>query len=357
VKARPRDARHLRTYQEFESYLSDFVAGLYPFLWVVGRPGVAKTESVLAAVQGRRVYYRKGGQLTPLQFYIDCYRHRGQPLILDDAEYLLDNKLGANLVAALGDTSPAKLLCYASTHRTLGDVPQRYYTNSPLCIIANRGTAHEAIQSRAVTLFFDPTNLEVHRAAAQWFWDQQIHTWVRKHLYRLRPLDSRWYVTADRDKRAGRDWQRIFLEAHALDRASFVVQELETDPAYPTREDKSRRFAEVLGEGSKGGSWATYFRLRKRLDDEGRLVAEAVSSIRLRSKKRPGTPSLEELDSLGAPTPGEPEGEPGPVDIPAGPRAAHAADPGPGGRATAATAPRRQVVLGAERGGRGRQRG
>jgi hypothetical protein len=106
VKAQPRDARHLRTYQEFESYLRDFVAGLYPFLWVVGRPGVAKTEAVTAAVRGRQVYYRKGGQLTPLRFYIDCYYHRGQPLILDDAESLLDSKLGANLLSALGDTSP-----------------------------------------------------------------------------------------------------------------------------------------------------------------------------------------------------------------------------------------------------------
>jgi hypothetical protein len=220
-------------------------------------------------------------------------------------------------LSALGDTSPAKQLSYASTSRALGEVPQQYYTNSPLCIVANRGTAHEAIQSRAVTLYFDPTNLEVHRAAVQWFWDQQIHTWVGKHLYRLRPLDARWFVIADRDKRASRDW-RLFLEAHALDRASSVVQELETDPAYPTREDKARRFAEVLGKGSKGASRATYFRLRKRLDDEGRLVAEAVPSIRLRSKKRPSPPSLEELDSLGTPTPGEPEGETAPVDLPAG---------------------------------------
>src|SRR4051812_11483592 len=91
----PRQARHLRTYGELHSYLSDFVNGIYPFLWIVGRPGIAKTESLRRATRGRSVFYCKGGQLTPLQFYLDCYRHRGEPVILDDAEHLLDKEIGA----------------------------------------------------------------------------------------------------------------------------------------------------------------------------------------------------------------------------------------------------------------------
>src|SRR4051812_4449882 len=110
----PQGARHLRTYTEYQSYLEDFVQGRYPFLWILGRPGVSKTESVRAAVRGRDVYYRKGGQLTPAQFYVDCYRHRGEPIILDDAEHLLDNKVGAKLVAALADTTPEKQLSYGT---------------------------------------------------------------------------------------------------------------------------------------------------------------------------------------------------------------------------------------------------
>ena len=63
------------------------------------------------------VYYRKAGQLTPLQFYIDCYQRRGQPILLDDVEPLLENKIGAKLVSALGDTTPMKQMSYASTGR------------------------------------------------------------------------------------------------------------------------------------------------------------------------------------------------------------------------------------------------
>jgi hypothetical protein len=311
----PRSARRLRSYAEFESYLTDFVAGRYPFLWVVGRPGVAKTESIRAAIRGRAAYYRKGGQLTPLQFYLDCYAHRGQPVILDDAEHLLEDRIGGKLISALGDTTSSKQLVYATT-RSLGEVPAVYHTTSTLCIIANKGTAHEAIQSRAVTLHFEPTNLEIHRAVARWFWDQEIHDWFGQHLFRLQPIDTRWYVIADRDKRATRNWRDILLRSHALDRRACVVQDLETDRAYPTREDKARRFVEVLGT-SKGASRASYFRLRRRLEENGQLTVEAVGPIRLRRSRPPGTPSQAEVDGMGMEVPAPQPEDDAPVDLPA----------------------------------------
>ena len=311
----PIGARHLRTYAEFQSYLSDFVRGIYPFLWIVGRPGVSKTESITKAVRGLAVYYRKGGQLTALQFFLDCYFHRGQPIILDDAEHLLEYKVGEKLISALGETSAAKQLCYGSTSRVLGDVPQTFYTSSPLCIIANKATKHAAIQSRAITLYFDPTNLEVHRAVAAWYWDQEIHDWFGRHLHRLPPLDSRWYVIADRDKRAGRDWRQIILTTHALDRASCVIQDLEGDSACPTREDKARRFLEILGN-AKGASRASYFRLRRRMEEGQCLVPQVVPTIPLRRTSPPAIPSLLELESRET-QPTQPEEEAQPLDVPA----------------------------------------
>jgi len=312
----PFGARHLRTYLEFQSYLTDFVRGVYPFLWIVGRPGVTKTESIKAAVRGHSVYYRKGGQLTPAQFHIDCYCHRGQSIILDDAEHLLEHKIGAKLIAALGDTSSAKQLCYGTTSRVLGDVPQTFYTTSQLCIIANKTTVHEAIQSRAVTLYFDPTNQEVHRAVAGWYWDQEIHDWFGQHLCRLPPLDTRWYVIADLDKKAGRDWRQIILKTYAQDRACCLIQDLEGDPAYPTREDKARRFLELLGD-VKGASRASYFRLRRRLEEGQCLIPQVDPTIQLRRTAPPGTPSLMELESRETARPIQPEEEPRPLDVPA----------------------------------------
>ena len=230
VRTIPRSARRLRTYAEFESYLKDFVLGLYMFLWIVGRPGTSKSEEIRAAVRGGNVYYHTAGQITPAQFYIDCYQHRDQPIILDDAEHLLDTTLGARLVSALGDTTNPKRMCYASTSPRMRDVPAMYYTTSPLCIIANRVTAHEAIQSRAIVLYFDPTNLEIHRAVASWFWDQEIHNWFGHHLHRLSPLDMRWYRTADADKARG-----------GTGSGSFWTPTVKTVPAVSCRTSKWTR--------------------------------------------------------------------------------------------------------------------
>lgn len=312
----PRDARHLPTYAELESYLRNFADGLYPFLWIVGRPGLGKSECLRAAMRGHRFYLCKSGQLTPAQFFVDCYEHRGEPIVLDDAEHLLDNKLGAKFISALGETSPAKQLDYQTTSRFLGDVPRSFLTTSPLCVIANHSTGHDCIRSRAVILFFDPTNLEIHRAVAGWFWDQEIHDWFGQHLYRLPPLDTRWYVTAFYDKRAGRDWRQIILLTHTPNRSTCIIQDLESDSVYPTKEEKALRFAELMGNAD-GASRATYFRHRRTLKAEGRLAMDVIPPILLRHTKPPGIPSLLELEAMEAPPVEQPTEPAQPLDLPA----------------------------------------
>src|SRR5262249_34165241 len=103
---------------------------------------------------------------------------------------------------------------------------------------------------------------------------------------------------------------------HAPNKAACLVQDLETDAAYPTREDKARRFVELLGE-ARGASRASYFRLLSFLEKQGRLAVIDVPSITLWRRRPPGVPSLLELDAMAAPLPGEPEEEPRAVDLPA----------------------------------------
>jgi len=292
----PHCARHIRTYGEFEGYLTDFSQGIYPFLWIVGRSGLMKTESIKRATRTATVYYRKGGQLTPLQFYKDLFEHQGQPVILDDAEHLLELKIGGKLVSALGETTIEKRLDYGSTTRNLGNVPQTFFTTSPLCIIANQNTRDAALQSRAILLYFDPPNAEVHQAVSRWYWDQEIHDWFGQHLARLKPLDCRSYLHADRDKTAHRDWRKLMLDTHGVRRISTTVQDLETDPAYPTREDKAQRFVELM-RNEKGASRPSYFRIRRKLESNGALAVEAVPSIRL-FQRRPSTPTPIEIEAL-----------------------------------------------------------
>src|SRR5262249_37806889 len=155
-------------------------------------------------------------------------------------------------------------------------------------------TAHEAIYSRATTLFFDPTNLEVHRAVAKWFWDQEIHDFIGRHLLRMPPLNQRCYLAAANDKRARRDWRRHLLAAYSPDMQSSLVQELEL--ANMSREAKADAFEKSMA-GIGGASHRTYLRVRNRLRREGRLVVSVVPPIPLRHTRPPANPSPVELES------------------------------------------------------------
>jgi hypothetical protein len=311
----PRKARRLRTYAALERYLRNFVAGHYRFIWVVGRPGVSKSESVRAALAGRPHLYLQGGQVTALSFYQACFQHRGQPIVLDDAELLLATPHGRRQVAALGDTSTVKQMTYSTTSLRSRGVPPVYHTTSPLFVIANAVTTDAAILSRAVVLHFDPDNYEVHRDAARWFWCQEIHDWMGQHVSRLRPIDARCYITAHDDLTAGEDWRDIILKAYATSRALNLVQDLEADPTFLNRKARATRFCEVM-RGERGASRATYYRLLELLQREGRLRFNVVQPMLIHRTSRPVPPSELELESLASlPLPEEPAEEVRPVDV------------------------------------------
>lgn len=320
----PRGSRVLRAYVELESYIRDFVDGRYRFLWIYGRYGLGKSESITRAISGRPHYYRKAGQLTPLQFYKDAYELRdGVPIILDDPRTFLENSIGRNLISALGDTSRIKQVGYGTT-RSLGTtpdgkdkIPQTFESKSHLCIIANHSSVNGELESRAITLFFDPTNEEIHRSTARWFWDQEIHDWFGQHVYRMQPIDVRWYLEAADDKAAYRDWRQNLLDTRALNRVQTIVQDLELDSTYAPGDDKAAAFEERMGS-ARGRSRASYYRIRKRLEDAGTLVAKnAVSRIPLVRTTPPGDPSDLELEAAAQPPPLPPVQVDKRLDLPA----------------------------------------
>jgi hypothetical protein len=301
--------RRVRSYADLEQYLRGFAEGHYNFLWLTGRPGAGKTEAVNAALTGNVLRF-KGGQLTPLALYNSLYEHRGQPVVLDDAEHILKDEVGRRLISALADTKPEKLLTYATSSRLRG-APAAFVTTSRLCVISNApvGSKHEFLRSRAVCLRFDPTNLEIHRSVARWFWDQEVFDWFGRHVDRLGPLDARDYVKAFQDKVSGRCWRTVILDTLGPARAEVIVQDLEADPAYPTPPDRVRRFGELVGE-SGSGSRASYYRVRKKLQAEGRLTFDPAPRIPLRHTRPPEPAGAAALEVLATPPPPPREPEP-----------------------------------------------
>ncbi|MFM7150435.1 MAG: hypothetical protein ACKO23_11380 [Gemmataceae bacterium] len=264
--SKPKSVRTLTAYAELSSYVDDFRRGHYPFLWILGRPGTSKSSLLTSAMKGTDRYYARAGQLTPLQLYLDLYEHRGQPVILDDLETLLNQPQGHKLINALGEMSPEKTLSYRSTTNRLGDVPESFRTTSPLCVISNQFPKQDDIISRALVLEFRPTNLEVHLAAAEWFWDQEVYDFFGYSLNGWKDLESRWYVQIAADKRAGRDWRRLALEGYSLDYPAGLLLQLEHDTNYPDVHSRARRFEEMM-IGRTGGSRASYYRLKGELKE------------------------------------------------------------------------------------------
>lgn len=292
----PRGARSITTYAEFVSYLRDFAAGREPFMWIVGRPGLSKSQSIKAATVGKKVRLYKGGQLTPASFFMDCYKHRGEPIILDDAEHLLDYKLGLKLVLALCETDKVKQMDYGTSNKFLREagVPATYFTNSPLCIIANRTTSHAAVMSRASALLhFAPTNLEVHQSVAGWFWDQEIHDWIGTHLSQLEAIDVRWYVHAAKDKNNKRDWRKILLDAHSVDADTVVIQDLEADHRCFTVKEKEALFTQRTGKCR-----ATYFNRKTALEAAGQLTPNPAPIFVLSANKPPAEYERYEIEAM-----------------------------------------------------------
>jgi hypothetical protein len=300
LKQMPHTARLVRTHQELGDYLSAVVRGIDPFVWVVGRTGIGKSVAIKSALAGQP-HCQMTGIVTPLAFYRKAYEHRDEPIHLDDVRGLFDDERGQELLSSITDTQPGpKRMAYTTTSQALGDVPATYYTTSPIIISSNSPPDWISIVSRALTLFFDPPNDELHRWVATWFYDQEIHDWFGEHVCRMRLLEARAaYVMAARDKEAGRDWRRHALEAWSAtrERAATIVQDLEDDPHYPSVGAKAHRFVELMA-GAKGASHRTYERIRAELRAAGLLERKVIPPMLLLGRpsaransSRPSSPS------------------------------------------------------------------
>jgi hypothetical protein len=264
----PPGAVTVTTYKEFEKYLRGMARGDFPFLWIVGRPGICKSRSIERALEGQNVCILKAGQLTPIVFHEQCFRNLQLPVVLDDAEHLADNPVGAKQISALGEHEGVKELSYATagTYLQKQGVPATFRTRSRLCIIANRWTPHGALQSRAMLVYFDPPPCEIHIQVGTFFTDQEVYDWIGTVLHLIDGLDVRMYNKAKQMKAAGVDWRKWILDTYCHDAITHVVQDIEADPEYRTREARAKRFKELTGQ-----SRATYFRIVKRLKQRGQL--------------------------------------------------------------------------------------
>lgn len=302
----PPGAVTVKTYKEYERYLRGFARGDFPFLWIVGRPGICKSRSIERALIGQDTCLIRAGQITPIVFHEECYLNLHKPIVLDDAENLADKEIGAKQISALGEHEGTKEMHYATAGAYLErkGVPNRYGTRSRLCVIANRWTPHGALQSRAMLVYFDPTPREIHIQVGSFYKDQEVYDWIGGVLHLIQGLDVRMYNKAQQMKAAALDWKRWILDTYCNDTTTHIVQEIEADTTLATRKAREDRFKEVTGQ-----SRATYHRIVKRLREKGQLTPLAPLDLpKIDLSQNSDSDVLAPIDGeLGVKGDGEPE--------------------------------------------------
>ena len=253
----------VRTYAEANTWVTQFVANAFNLVFLIGRPGIGKSQMVQQAIGDRRHAWIECHS-TKLAFYCKLYEHRDEPVVIDDEISLTTDKGKLTLMNSLCQTNPIKTLRWDSTTGILEErgVKPEFPTTSPVLIITNElrnmNPQTAAMLNRGHPLLFEPSSVEIHREAANWFTDTEIHGFIGEWLPIIPALSMRDYVKALEIKKAGLDWRTLLHKQWRSCRLARVAA-LRADPSFATEEARVQAFE------ADGGSRATYFRYAKRL--------------------------------------------------------------------------------------------
>lgn len=85
-KSPPQHAVRVTTDTELQHYVRAFVEGHLNLLMIFGSPGVGKSRCVRQALAGPVCWI--AGHATPFGIFLQAFRHRHQPMVLDDIDGL-----------------------------------------------------------------------------------------------------------------------------------------------------------------------------------------------------------------------------------------------------------------------------
>ena len=253
----------VKTYEELDRFLHAFASGHLNLLILLGDPGLAKSVRVRQIVGADACWIE--GSATAFGIYCRLWKHKDQPVVIDDVDSLYTDRATVRLLKCLCQTEQAKTLAWHSDARRLDHerIPRDFSTTSRVVIIANDWRTLNvnvaALQDRGHVILFEPDALEVHRQAASWFWDQEVFDFFADHLHWIAEPSLRHYLAAAELKEAGLEWRRLVL-ARCLRGNLLLVAQLKADLRYTNEEERVRAFV-----AARGGCRATYFNNAKKL--------------------------------------------------------------------------------------------
>jgi hypothetical protein len=259
----PAHAVRLTTYDQLLQYVSAFADGHLNLVMIFGPPGVGKSRCLRRLLAGRACWI--SGQASPFGIYLTAYEHQDEPLVLDDVDGLYSDRSGVRLLKALGQSEPSKTLSWHSAAPLLVQrgVPRQFATRSRVVLVGNcwhtLNADVAALEDRGHLLLFEPSPAEVHRQAAEWFWDAEIFDLIAEHLHLMTQHSLRTYQQAWELKRAGLDWRQGVL-CRCLQGPALAVARLKANRAFASEAERVRAFVE-----SGVGGRATYYRYARQL--------------------------------------------------------------------------------------------
>jgi hypothetical protein len=260
------------TYAELEKIVHAFAAGHFQLLILLGSHGLGKSRMVRQGLPGLFCWLE--GNTSVFGLYCQLWRHRHQPVVLDDLDGLYASRDGVRLLKCLTQSEPVKRVSWYTDAATLQreQIPQAFSTTSQVAILTNQWKTLNrdvaALQDRGHVVIFQPSAMEVHLRTAAWFWDQEIFDFLAERLPWLSEPSMRHYVAGWELKQAGLDWRSLLLSRCLSGRALLVAQ-LKADPRYASEAERVQAF---LAQG--GGSRSTYFNWSRKLQAQG--IAPAI---------------------------------------------------------------------------------
>ena len=246
-------------YEQLETFAKAFATGELNLMIVVGRPGIAKSETIRGCVEAPCWIE---GTATAFGMYGELHRHKDSLVVIDDVDALYSDKASVRLLKSLCQTRETKTLRWLTNAAEQSGLPTEFETSSSVCIIANEWTTPnenvKALIDRGHFLHFDPTTQQVHEKVKAWFDDEEILNWFGQNLSLFPALSMRSYVKAKELKAVGMDWKSFSL-SHLGDKERAII-ELTQNNQYATEADRVEVF-----QRETGASRATYFNLKKKL--------------------------------------------------------------------------------------------
>jgi hypothetical protein len=277
----PTTAITIRTYAELHDFAVRFAKGCYNLLAVVGTAGLSKSKTFEHVMQDVDHCLVKGNA-TAFILYKTLFDHLHEPVIIDDADTLYEDKRCQPLLKCLCDTTKEKTIAWHSKAMDDDEYPRSFKTTSKVVILCNEWRTvsqnMKAVTDRGIFLNFLPTVYEVHRqvAAGNWLKDDEVYDYIGANLNLVTVPSMRYYYKAKELKDSHiPNWKELVLNMlnPDLDRKAVeVVAKLLDDSVIPEAK-KLERFVRLTSL-----SRATYFRYKRALED-ARGAGEALTPV------------------------------------------------------------------------------